>query len=127
MKKIILLISIGIFLFLLFWAFAPLLAAKMRANYFQRALQSDVCSMELTPGVIPGNIWEKHRYFLEAPAKYQGPPFYVIQDMSTQKIYYWSRWDDLDGHTRFSVLTRFALFYKDWESSHWVLLYKCKK
>lgn len=126
MKKMGFLIGAGISLLIVFWFFIPLLAAKMRANCFiNNVLQPDLCSMELTPGEVPGRIWEKHRYYLEAPTIYQGSPFYVIQDTSTQAVYYWFRLDDQNGHTRFSVLSRFALFYRDWESSRWVLLYKC--
>ncbi len=121
-----LLIGFGVFLFVVFWMCAPLLAVKARAHYLINALQPDVCSLELTPGEVPGKIWEKHRYYLEAPMIYQGSRQYVIRDLSTQAIYYWSRLDDQNGHTRFSVLSRFALFYRDWDSSRWVLLYKCK-
>jgi hypothetical protein len=125
MKKMSLLIVFGIFLFVVFWLCAPLLTAKARAQYFLKVLPPEMCSLELTPGEVPGNIWEKHRYYLEAPTIYRGSRLYVIQDTRTQAIYYWSRLDDHNGHTRFSVLSRFALFYRDWESSRWVLLYKC--
>jgi hypothetical protein len=125
MKKMGFLIVVGVFLLVVFWMFIPLLAAKARAQYFSKNLQTDVCSMELIPGEVSGKIWEKHRYFLEAPAIYHGSPFYVIQDANTQAVYYWFRLDDQNGHTRFSVLSRFALFYRDWKSSRWTLIYKC--
>lgn len=126
MKKIIFIVFIfGVLIILFLAAFAPLLIAQRRANRIFEAIQTDMCKVELTPGEIPGNFWEKHRFYLETPSIYQGSYAYVIQDARTGAIYYWSSRNDVLGHTRFSVLTRFALFYRDWKSSDWILLYKC--
>ncbi len=98
-------------------------SAAREASTLQELKAACRNSVRLTPGEIPGPIWQQHRYYLQVNFQYGGG--YVIANQTYYKLYSWDRWGYYGNTTRFGVPTSYVLTHPAWKSEYWLLLYNC--
>jgi hypothetical protein len=89
----------------------------------RRRLPTQQAGVSLTPVLLPGPWWRRHRRWLTTPTTFTGTNPIVV-NARTGAAYAWTFRGNRDGRGWFGVSTRWAVLHPGWSNEPWLLHYE---